>query len=85
MNTALQRTRRVAGEAHRPTPSTPSPPPIFPQVPPTRIIVAYDDLDTAPGGLRVKPGGGHGGHNGVRSIMASLGGAKDFPRVRIGK
>lgn len=47
-----------------------------------RIIVFYDELDLAPGKLRVKTGGGAAGHNGIRSIDAHLGNA--FRRVRIG-
>ncbi|MEM7169341.1 MAG: aminoacyl-tRNA hydrolase [Pseudomonadota bacterium] len=46
------------------------------------LIVLHDDLDLAPGKLRVKKGGGHGGHNGLRSIDAHLG--KDYWRVRLG-
>ena len=42
----------------------------------------YDEIDLAPGKIRVKQGGGHGGHNGLRSIDAHIG--KDFWRVRIG-
>jgi PTH1 family peptidyl-tRNA hydrolase len=46
------------------------------------VIVMYDELDLAPGKLRVKRGGGAAGHNGIRSIDAHLG--NDFWRVRIG-
>ena len=46
-------------------------------------IVLYDDLDLPTGKLRLKPKGGHGGHNGLRSIVNALGGT-DFPRIRIG-
>ena len=45
-------------------------------------IVMYDELDLVPGKVRVKKGGGHGGHNGIRSIESRIG--KDFWRVRIG-
>ncbi|MBI5948794.1 MAG: aminoacyl-tRNA hydrolase [Chloroflexi bacterium] len=45
-------------------------------------IVVYDELDMAPGALRIRAGGGHGGHNGLKSIGASVG--LDFVRVRIG-
>ncbi len=45
-------------------------------------IVIYDELDMKAGALRVRAGGGHGGHNGLRSIGASAG--LDFIRVRIG-
>lgn len=54
----------------------------FYKIPPARIIVLYDELDLLPGKLRVKSGGGHGGHNGIKSIDAHLG--KDYTRVRIG-
>ncbi len=47
------------------------------------IIVVYDDLDLPAGKLRIKKNGGHGGHNGLRSIYAHLPGT-DYLRVRIG-
>ncbi len=50
---------------------------------PAALIVAHDDLDLPTGTVRVKPGGGHGGHNGLRSIVASLG-SGDFRRVKVG-
>lgn len=46
------------------------------------LIVLYDELDLAPGKLRVKKGGGSGGHNGIKSIDAHCG--KEYRRVRIG-
>jgi PTH1 family peptidyl-tRNA hydrolase len=46
------------------------------------IIVLHDELDLAPGKLKVKSGGGNAGHNGLRSITAHLG--NDYWRVRIG-
>lgn len=49
---------------------------------PEQVIVFHDDLDLAPGRLRVKKGGGHGGHNGLRSMDAHIG--KDYWRVRLG-
>lgn len=48
-----------------------------------RVIVVYDDLDLEPGRLRMRPHGGAGGHNGVRSILETLG-SDAFPRLRIG-
>ncbi len=48
-----------------------------------RVIVICDDLDLPPGKLRIRNTGGHGGHNGLRSIVATLG-TQDFPRIRIG-
>lgn len=47
------------------------------------LIVIHDDLDLAPGRLKLKINGGHGGHNGIRSICA-LTGLNDFVRIRIG-
>lgn len=54
----------------------------FYKVPPADIVVFHDELDLAPGKLRVKQGGGHAGHNGLRSIHAHLG--EGYGRVRIG-
>jgi PTH1 family peptidyl-tRNA hydrolase len=48
-----------------------------------RLVVVHDELDIDPGQLRVKFGGGDNGHNGLRSIRASLG-TGDFYRVRVG-
>lgn len=47
------------------------------------VIVIYDDIDLAPGKLRVRAKGSAGGHNGMKSLIAHLGG-QNFPRVRIG-
>lgn len=47
-----------------------------------QIIVVHDELDFVPGDVRLKIGGGHGGHNGLRSIMAHMG--AEFVRVRMG-
>jgi peptidyl-tRNA hydrolase, PTH1 family len=55
----------------------------FYSVPPADIIVVHDDLDLEFGRIRLKIGGGEGGHNGLRSLVAALG-TKDFQRVRIG-
>ncbi len=52
-------------------------------VPVDRVLVAYDDLDLPPGTVRLKFGGGHGGHNGLRSLFAHLGNP-GFWRLRIG-
>jgi len=49
---------------------------------PEDIIVIHDELDLAPGKIRVKTGGGAGGHNGLRSIDQHIG--RDYRRVRIG-
>jgi peptidyl-tRNA hydrolase, PTH1 family len=48
----------------------------------TELVVIYDELDLVPNKLRVKTGGGSGGHNGIRSIDAHCG--KDYRRVRVG-
>jgi PTH1 family peptidyl-tRNA hydrolase len=50
---------------------------------PARMIVVHDDLDILPGRIRIKSGGGDGGHRGVRSIADSLR-FRDFIRIRIG-
>ena len=47
-----------------------------------QVVVAHDELDFEPGVVKLKVGGGHGGNNGLRSIMAHLG--PDFVRIRIG-
>jgi PTH1 family peptidyl-tRNA hydrolase len=52
-------------------------------VTPGDLIIVHDEIDLPFGTLRVKVGGGHGGHNGLRSITAALGHG-DFVRVRIG-
>lgn len=54
----------------------------FYKIEPTDIIVFHDELDLAPGRCRVKWGGGHAGHNGLRSIHAHLG--DGYGRVRLG-
>ena len=53
------------------------------QIAPEQVIIAYDDLDLPPGTVRLKQGGGHGGHNGLRSTFQHLG-SQNFWRVRIG-
>ena len=55
----------------------------FLKIPPGDIIVLHDELDLAPGRVRVKQGGGVAGHNGLRSIDACLS-TRDFARVRLG-
>lgn len=55
----------------------------FYKIPIDALIVAYDELDLDPGVVRLKSGGGHGGHNGLRDICAALG-SRDFHRLRIG-
>lgn len=50
---------------------------------PDRLVVIHDELDIEAGQVRLKTGGGEGGHNGLRSISRSLG-TKDYTRVRVG-
>ena len=69
--TFMNESGRAVGEAAR-----------FFRLDPQDIIVFHDELDLALGKVRVKEGGGHGGHNGIRSLIAHLG--ADFVRVRLG-
>ena len=55
----------------------------FYKLPPESILVVHDELDFEPGIVRLKKGGGHGGHNGLRDIIKCLG-SSDFYRLRIG-
>ena len=55
----------------------------FYKIPPAQLVVVHDELDIAFETIRVKLGGGDNGHNGLRSIRASLG-TGDFHRVRVG-
>ncbi|MFG3600541.1 aminoacyl-tRNA hydrolase [Micromonospora chersina] len=55
----------------------------FHKIPPERVIAVHDELDIPYGQVRVKCGGGEGGHNGLRSMSKSLG-TKDYVRVRFG-
>ncbi|RLC97267.1 MAG: aminoacyl-tRNA hydrolase [Chloroflexi bacterium] len=55
----------------------------FYKIPVTNILIIHDDLDLPVGTARLKRGGGHGGHNGLRDIAARLG-DKDFLRYRLG-
>ena len=54
----------------------------FYRIPPAELLVVHDDIDLPPGAVRLKQGGGHGGHNGVRDVIANLG--PDFWRMRLG-
>jgi PTH1 family peptidyl-tRNA hydrolase len=54
----------------------------FYKVPAAEVLVAYDDLDLPPGVARLREGGGSGGHNGMRAVIAQLG--QDFWRLRLG-
>jgi peptidyl-tRNA hydrolase, PTH1 family len=52
------------------------------RTPPDQVFVIADDIDLPFGKLRARPFGGHGGHNGLRSIIATIG--EGFPRLRVG-
>ena len=69
--TFMNRSGQSVGEAAR-----------FYKLGPEDVIVFHDELDLAPGKLRVKQGGGHAGHNGLRSVHAHLG--PEYARVRLG-
>lgn len=55
----------------------------FYKIAPAEILVVHDELDLPPGSVKLKLGGGHGGHNGLKDIIAHLG-TKDFWRLRLG-
>ncbi|MBU5595548.1 aminoacyl-tRNA hydrolase [Amphibacillus sp. MSJ-3] len=55
----------------------------FYQINPDELLVIYDDLDLPSGKIRLRQTGGHGGHNGMRSIIGAIG-TNDFNRIRIG-
>ena len=55
----------------------------FYKIEPAEILVVHDELDLLPGVARLKMGGGHGGHNGLKDIIACLD-TKDFWRLRFG-
>ncbi|OOF68262.1 aminoacyl-tRNA hydrolase [Rodentibacter caecimuris] len=56
----------------------------FYRIQPEEILVAHDELDLPPGVAKIKQGGGHGGHNGLKDIISSLGNRNNFYRIRIG-
>ncbi|MEP1932650.1 MAG: aminoacyl-tRNA hydrolase [Roseibium sp.] len=70
-STHMNESGRSVGEAMR-----------FYKVEPEDIVVIYDELDLPPAKFRMKKGGGHGGHNGLRSISAHIG--PDYRRLRLG-
>ena len=55
----------------------------FFKIPPQQVLVLCDDVTQAPGKLRIRPSGSAGGHNGLKNIIARLGG-QEFPRIRSG-
>lgn len=69
--TFMNESGRAVGEALR-----------FYKLDPSEVVVFHDELDLAPGRLRCKTGGGHAGHNGLRSIHAHIG--AEYRRVRLG-
>jgi PTH1 family peptidyl-tRNA hydrolase len=69
--TYMNESGRAVGEAAR-----------FLKIPEADVVVFYDEIDLAPGKLKVKTGGGNAGHNGLRSLSAHIG--NDYVRVRIG-
>ncbi|MET1078364.1 MAG: aminoacyl-tRNA hydrolase [Pseudomonas sp.] len=56
----------------------------FFRITPEALLVAHDELDMLPGVAKLKQGGGHGGHNGLRDIIAQLGNQNSFHRLRLG-
>lgn len=56
----------------------------FFKIEPAEILVAHDELDLLPGVIRLKTGGGHGGHNGLRDMIKALANQNSFHRLRIG-
>ncbi|MCH8861206.1 MAG: aminoacyl-tRNA hydrolase [Proteobacteria bacterium] len=69
--TYMNRSGQSVGEAMR-----------YYKLEPRELIVFYDEIDFAPGKMKVKTGGGAAGHNGIRSLISHIG--ADFRRVRIG-
>lgn len=56
----------------------------FYKVQPEEILVAHDELDIPPGAVKLKKGGGHGGHNGLKDIIKALANNNNFYRLRLG-
>lgn len=56
----------------------------FYRIKPEEILIIHDELDLPPGSAKIKQGGGHGGHNGLKDSIAQLGNNKNFYRLRIG-
>ncbi|XP_042490136.1 peptidyl-tRNA hydrolase, chloroplastic isoform X2 [Macadamia integrifolia] len=54
------------------------------KIPLKQVLVVFDDMDLPLAKLRLLPKGGHGGHNGMRSVIDHFKGSRDFPRLRIG-
>ena len=56
----------------------------FYRIQPEQILIAHDELDLPPGTVKIKLGGGHGGHKGLRDSIAQLSNNKNFYRLRVG-
>lgn len=56
----------------------------FYKIKPEQILVVHDELDLPPGVAKIKQSGGHGGHNGLRDIIAKMANNRDFYRLRVG-
>lgn len=69
--TFMNRSGLAVGEAAR-----------FYKIPPDDILVFYDEIELLPGKVRIKQGGGHAGHNGIKSLDQALG--ADYRRIRLG-
>lgn len=54
------------------------------RIAPENVLVVHDEIDLPPGVARLKRGGGHGGHNGLRDVIAAFGGDAGFLRLRLG-
>lgn len=54
------------------------------KIPLNQVLLMYDDMDLPFAKLRLLPKGGHGGHNGMRSVINHLKGSREFPRLKIG-
>ena len=54
------------------------------KIPVENILVAHDEMDLEPGIAKIKKGGGHGGHNGLKDIISKMANQKEFMRLRIG-
>ncbi len=56
----------------------------FYKIPPTNLLVAYDEMDVPLGTIRIRPKGGSGGQKGMKSIIEKMGNLDEFPRIRLG-
>lgn len=56
----------------------------FYKIPPEEVLVIHDELDIPPGSVKLKKGGGHGGHNGLKDIISKLSNNREFARLRLG-